>query len=240
MQVVVLAGGLGTRLVPVTETIPKVMIELDGIPFIHYQLSRLLSAGFSKFVFCLGYLSEIVIKHIDSLEEWRHFITFSVEEEALGTGGALLNALPLLEEDFMVINGDNIWMGDYPSAVDYYSTISSKVLVLLRNRMKGGNVIFEPASSKITRYSRDCPSCNAEDIGIKVLKKSKLEEFQGNYPLSLEDDIYQSLISDGDLDGLMTDGAILDIGTFEEIEKTGEFLSGLRNRGIFQSNFPNL
>lgn len=227
MQVVILSGGFATRLRPLSKTTPKALIPVGGVPYVYHQLNRLIQSGFTKYVFCLGYLSEPIVSYLNSLREWRDYFTYSIEEEPLGTGGALLNAYTMLEDNFIVINVDNIWMGEYKPAIEYYYKINSQALVVIRYVEHEGNVIFNPASSKINHYARNCSDCKYEDIGVKIFNKGIFADYLSKNRISLEDDIYMSLIKDNKLDGFLSNDKILDIGTFEKLKLTEQYISSL-------------
>ena len=224
MQVVILSGGFATRLRPLSDTTPKALIPVGGVPFVYHQLSRLVQSGFSKFVFCLGHLSEPIISYLSSLHEWCDYFAYSIEEEPLGTGGALLHAYSMLEDSFIVINVDNIWMGDYKPVIAHYYRSKVQALVVIRSVKNDGNTIFNPATSRIDHYARNSPDCKYEDIGVKILAKGIFADYLGKKPISLEDDIYISLIADGKLSGFLTNDRILDIGTFEALKITEEYV----------------
>jgi NDP-sugar pyrophosphorylase family protein len=227
MQVVFLSGGLATRLRPLSKTTPKALIPVGGVPYVYHQLNRLIQSGFTRFVFCLGHLSEPIVSYLNSLSEWRDCFTYSVEEEPLGTGGALLNAYTLLEDNFIVINVDNIWMGKYKPLIEYYYRINAQALIVIRSVKNPGNTLFNPKSSKIDHYARNSPDCKYEDIGVKIFNKSIFAGYLNKNRISLEDDIYISLIKDRKLNGFLSNDRILDIGTFENLKLTKQYISSL-------------
>ncbi len=108
MKTVILAGGFGKRLKPLTDTRPKPMIEVLNIPIIEWQIRWLRRFGIKDFVICAGYMKEMIVDHIGNGARFDSQIKYSFEEKALGTGGALLNAKELLsnEGSFFVLNGD--------------------------------------------------------------------------------------------------------------------------------------
>jgi len=110
MKAVILAGGLGKRLRPLTSDRPKPLVEVAGKPIIVHQLEWLKEHDITEVIICAGYLKEVLIKHLGSGQKYGVHIAYVVEEEPLGTGGALANAAPLLrnEEGFFVLNGDII------------------------------------------------------------------------------------------------------------------------------------
>lgn len=108
MKTVILAGGFGKRLKPLTDTRPKPMIEVLNIPIIEWQIRWLRKFGIKDFVICAGYMKEMIVDHIGNGSRFDSRVEYSFEEKALGTGGAVLNAKELLsnEGSFFVLNGD--------------------------------------------------------------------------------------------------------------------------------------
>jgi len=106
--VVILAGGLGKRLKPLTDTRPKPMIKVLNLPIIEWQVRWLRKFGIKDFVICAGYMKEMIVNHIGDGSRFDSQIEYSIEDKALGTGGALLNAKKFVsnQESFFVLNGD--------------------------------------------------------------------------------------------------------------------------------------
>src|SRR5580700_2575048 len=114
LPVAILAGGLATRLRPLTETIPKSLIEIDGEPFLAHQLRLLKNRGIARVVLCLGYLGEMVRDFAGSGDSFGLELEYSFDGPVpLGTAGALRAALPLLGEAFFVVYGDSYLPCDY-------------------------------------------------------------------------------------------------------------------------------
>ena len=106
--VAILAGGLATRMHPVTQTIPKSMIEVAGRPFIEHQLELLRAEGVKNVVLCVGHLGEMIEAHVGDGSRFGLSVRYSFDgEKLLGTGGALRRALPLLGQEFFVLYGDS-------------------------------------------------------------------------------------------------------------------------------------
>ncbi len=106
-QAVILAGGLGTRLRPITETIPKPMVEINGKPFLEYLFEHLKKYGITRIILCAGYLGNKIEEYFGNGEKFGLEIKYSYEEELLGTAGAIKNAEKLIETNvFLVLNGD--------------------------------------------------------------------------------------------------------------------------------------
>lgn len=110
MKAVILAGGLGKRLRPLTDERPKPMIEVLNQPIIEWQVKWFKKFGIDEFIICVGYLKEHIIDYIGSGSKFGVKVGYAVEEEPLGTGGALKNAQSLLggteNEGFFMVNGD--------------------------------------------------------------------------------------------------------------------------------------
>lgn len=109
MEAVILVGGLGTRLRPVVSDIPKAMAPVNGRPFLEYQLAYLKNNGINRVILAVGYKKDSIISHFGN-EFFQMKIAYAKEEKPLGTGGAILNALPLVrEQQFFILNGDTMF-----------------------------------------------------------------------------------------------------------------------------------
>src|SRR5262249_44926497 len=146
VPVAVLAGGLATRMRPLTETIPKAMLEVAGRPFIDHQLDLLHRSGIRRVVLCLGYLGEQVRHHLGDGRDRGLELRYSFDgRRLLGPGGALRQALPLLGEVFWVIYGDSYLEIDYPAVLaDFLSRGMLGLMTVVRNddHWDRSNVVF--------------------------------------------------------------------------------------------------
>lgn len=115
-QIVILAGGLATRLRPITEKIPKSMVAVAGKPFLEHQIALCKKNGISEIILCVGHLWEQIRDHFDDGKKFGVKIIYSIENERMDTGGALKNALPHLNEDFFVLYGDSYLTADWQAA----------------------------------------------------------------------------------------------------------------------------
>jgi mannose-1-phosphate guanylyltransferase len=108
MKTIILAGGFGKRLKPLTDTRPKPMIEVFNIPIIEWQIRWFRRFGIKDFVICVGYMKDMIVDHIGNGARFDSRVEYSIEEKALGTGGALLNAKEGVsgQGSFFVLNGD--------------------------------------------------------------------------------------------------------------------------------------
>ena len=106
MQCVIIAGGLASRLRPITDNIPKSMVLVENRPFLEYQIELLKDKGITNIVLCVGHKGKIIENHFGNGSNYNIVITYSYEKTLIGTGGALRNAIDLLEDRFFVLYGD--------------------------------------------------------------------------------------------------------------------------------------
>jgi NDP-sugar pyrophosphorylase family protein len=134
VKAVILAGGFGKRLKPLTDQRPKPMIEVLNVPIIEWQVKWLKKYGISEVIICVGYMKERIIDHVGSGSRLGVKVGYAVEEEPLGTGGALKNAESLLagQDSFFMINGDILTDLD-PNKLGLNSGHQSLALVSLRS-----------------------------------------------------------------------------------------------------------
>src|ERR1035441_7840986 len=117
LPIAILAGGLATRLRPITETLPKALIEVAGEPFLAHQLRLLRRNGFERVVLCVGYLGEKIGAFAGDGRAFGLHVEYAFDApQLLGTAGALRRALPLLGDAFAVIYGDSYLPCDYRAA----------------------------------------------------------------------------------------------------------------------------
>src|SRR6266576_473076 len=154
--VAILAGGLATRLWPVTEKIPKALLEVAGQPFLAHQLRLLQSAGIHKAVLCLGYRGEMIEQEFGNGSRLGVELSYSFDgPELLGTGGAIRKALPLLDQRFLVLYGDSYLPIDYAGPVRaFLGSGKPGLMTVFRNegRWDTSNVVF--ADGVITNYDK--------------------------------------------------------------------------------------
>jgi len=135
MKAVILAGGIGKRLRPITDQRPKPMIEVLNLPIIEWQVKWLKKFDINEIIVCVGYMKEQIIDHIGSGNRLGVKVGYAVEEEPLGTGGALKNAETLLagQESFFMVNGDILTELDPKKLHNNGGKLQSLALVPLRS-----------------------------------------------------------------------------------------------------------
>ena len=220
MQAVILAGGFGTRLFNVVKDVPKPMAPIKNIPFLEYIIKTLKQQGFGSFVFLTGYKSEIIENHFKTLEN----AVFIKEENALGTGGAILNAYDYLKDEFFVINGDTFFDIDYSLLKDFGRDKPFAIALRYTNNVERYGLVEIDESYKINSFieKRNLPENKIDGFingGIYYIKKSCLKYYFGNFKndfISLENDIFPTLLKENKMFGLPLGGCFIDIGVPED------------------------
>ncbi len=227
MQCVILAGGLGTRMAADCPGLPKSMIPVAGRPFLEIQLELLRKSGIGEVVLCVGHLSGKIEEYFGDGRPFGVRLVYSREEgRLLGTGGALRRALPLLEEEFLLLYGDSYLEVDYRSVFAYFSQVDQPVLMTVfrnQNRWVKSNVRFQ--DGKVTAFGKSPGSRKMDyiDYGLSVFSRETLKEIPGGEPFSL-DRYYQRLAREGRLAGLEVSRRFYEIGTPEGLEELRHYL----------------
>lgn len=228
LPVAILAGGLATRLRPMTEQIPKALIEVAGKPFIEHQLELLKSHRITRAVICLGYLGEKVESLIGNGHRFGMKIDYVYDGPILlGTGGSLINALPHLGESFYVLYGDTFLDCDYEAIEKTFLKSGKSGLMTVfqnRNQWDRSNVHFK--NGEILCYDKEKKLSEMEhiDYGLGILKAKAIEQYPRNQVIDLAA-IYQALLSKGDLAGYEVDKRFYEIGSPSGLAETQIFLS---------------
>src|SRR5688572_5063885 len=181
LPVAILAGGLATRLRPLTEKIPKLLVEIAGEPFFSHQIRLLKKAGLTRLVLCVGHLGEQIAALYSDGGKWGVTIEYAFDgPKLLGTGGALIAALPKLGESFYVLYGDSYLLVDYAAIGDTF--LRSEKLGLMtvyenQERYDASNVWFE--SGIIRRYDKKnkIPAMRHIDYGLGAFRARAFDAY---------------------------------------------------------------
>ena len=227
MQCVFLAGGLATRLRPLTYKIPKFLVPINGRPFLHYQLELVKSYGISNILILTGYLGKQIEDYLGDGSKLGLGISYSYEENPLGTGGALKKAETMLEDAFLVINGDTYLDFDYKGLIDYFYT-QAKIGVLTvypnSEKIAPNNVKINAANLVIAYSKKSNAAMNCVDGGVMVLKKEITNFIEAGKKVSLEENIFSKLIENKELSAYPVNQRFYDMGTFEGLKLLEEIL----------------
>lgn len=174
-SVVILAGGLATRLRPLTEEVPKSLITVAGKPFIDWQLIYLARQGVTHVVLCIGHLGRLIQDHVGDGSRFGLCVEYSYDGVcSLGTGGAIKKALPLLDDGFFVLYGDSYLMIDYYKVEALYKHSSLPALMTVfknNNKLDNSNVVFD--GNNVVLYDKVLfrQDMFYIDYGLSVLSK---------------------------------------------------------------------
>jgi len=221
-QAVILCGGLGTRLRPMTYDIPKSMVPVKSRPFLEYLVEHFRKQGVTRFIFCAGHLHRHIKDHFGDGNSYGIKIQYSIEDEPLGTGGALLKASSLLDDRFFVSYGDSLLPIDLAPMVELMDSQPALGVITVydnHDNLAANNVRLA-GDGEVLAYSKDrCGAdMNGVEAGLSLFSKTVLElAIQEKF--SLETDIFPKLINRGRLFGLLTSQRYYDIGTPEGLEQ---------------------
>ncbi|MFA6424417.1 MAG: nucleotidyltransferase family protein [Candidatus Magasanikbacteria bacterium] len=131
MKAIILAGGLGTRLRPLTETTPKPLLPISGKPIIEHAILNFIKHGIADIILSIGYRSEKIMEYFGDGSKWGVSIKYCIEDAPLGTGGALKKAAEGISETFVAINGDNLADFDWTQAILTHKKTGAKITLQL-------------------------------------------------------------------------------------------------------------
>ena len=227
LPVAILAGGLATRLRPITERIPKILIDVAGQPFAVHQINRLQQQGLTDIVLCVGHLGEQIEQALGDGRRWGVRLRYVFDGPVLlGTGGALRKALSALGEAFFVMYGDSYLTCDF-AAVERAFRSSGKLglMAVYRNddAWDRSNVVY--ANGRIMRYDKHNKTIDMRhiDYGLGVLQACAFDLYPADIPLDLAA-IYQDLLAADQLAGFEVAERFYEIGSPAGLEETRQYL----------------
>jgi N-acetyl-alpha-D-muramate 1-phosphate uridylyltransferase len=230
LPVAILAGGLATRLRPITTTIPKALVEVAGKPFIRHQLAYLKAQGIFEVVICIGHLGEMIEADVGDGLAFGLQVKYSPDgDKLLGTGGALKQALPMLGDAFFVLYGDSFLPIDFAAVErDFISSGKPALMTVLENgnRWDKSNVVYR--DHQIVEYNKaqTRPEMAHIDYGLGVLRRDVFDGTPDGEAFDLAE-IYHQLSIAGQLAGHEVHQRFYEIGSFEGLKETEEFLKNL-------------
>lgn len=245
ISVAILAGGLATRLRPLTQTLPKAMIEIEGKPFLAYQLELLKKMGLVNIVLCVGYEGQQIETYFGKGEPFGVELHYSYDGATLlGTGGALQKAFPLLDEVFLVLYGDSYLPLDYLPIVSHFlkqyrHDFSQAPLGLMtvyenNSRFERSNVHF--SNGKIRGYDKQTllPEMKHIDWGLGIFSKKAFVLFEADTRKQTDlcqidpsfdlAELYQYLVSTERLLGLEVFQRFYEIGSPSGLQEFREYI----------------
>ncbi len=214
--VAILAGGMATRLRPITEKIPKLLVEVAGEPFFSHQIRLLKAAGLSRVVLCVGYLGEKIREAYGDGSRWGITIDYAFDgPKLLGTGGALIQALPKLGEAFYVLYGDSYLPIDYRAIGESFARSGKLGLMTVfenREQYDASNAWFENGVIKVYDKKARLPQMRHIDYGLGVFRGAAFSDFPRDAVVDLAD-VQKSLVARGELTGYEVTQRFYEIGS---------------------------
>jgi N-acetyl-alpha-D-muramate 1-phosphate uridylyltransferase len=229
MQVVILAGGMGTRLQAVAPDMPKALVPVAGRPFIEHQFELLRRNGLRRVLLCIGFRSEQIERHVGDGSRFGLEVQYSYEDPALllGTGGALLNALALLEEVFFVLYGDSYLPTDYRAVADAFVARGSPAMMcVFRNEGQWDKSNVRIAGDRVVFYSKAAGPGEADyiDYGLSSYRKSAIQSYHGiTLPVDLAR-IQQDLVRRNEMGAFVVKERFYEIGKPEGLSELDALL----------------
>lgn len=224
--IVILAGGLATRLGSLSKATPKSLVLVNEEPFIAHQLRLLKNQGFEKIVVCIGYLGSLIQNYVKDGKEFGLSVTYSEDgKELLGTAGAIKNALSILEENFFVLYGDSYLMIDYKKVQQFFMQQSKPALMtIFKNNDMGDSSNIEFNDNEIIKYDKKNKTINMTyiDYGLAIFKKNIFSSNDYFYDLS---DIFHKLLKKKQLANYIVYQRFYEIGSFVGLRELGNFLT---------------
>lgn len=237
MQVVILVGGMGERLKPLTNNVPKPMVEVAGKPFLEHLLIFLKKNGISKFLFLAGYLGHIIKDYFGNGNKWDVEIEYSFENKPIGTGGALRLAKEKLNETFFLLFGDSYLPINYRQMASKYISSKKKVMLAVYDNTDDTDVPFNIRLDKdkkvVATYKKggnNPPTFNYCDAGVLIVNREVVKLIGNKTPISFEKAIYPRLIAEKELGYYIAECRFYDIGTIERLKTFEEYI--LKNEKI--------
>ena len=229
---VILAGGLATRLKPLTEQIPKVLLTVAGRPFLEHQLELLRSEGISQVLILAGHLGERIQETFGDGTRYGISIRYSFDGPTLlGTGGAIRKALPLLTDRFFVIYGDSYLTCSFRDVQQVFVESGKQgLMTVYRNndQFDTSNVQFERSSIVAYDKKHQTPQMHHIDYGLGAFRREVFEAlpFDTNIDLAT---IYQDLLRRGQLAAFEVRERFYEIGSLSGLKETDEYLRRARS-----------
>jgi mannose-1-phosphate guanylyltransferase len=228
---VLLVGGKGTRLRPITYRVPKALVRIRGRPFIHYLLSQLSGLGIRNCILLTGYKHGMIRDYCGSGSRWGLKIAYLRERKPLGTGGALLNAKGKIKTTALVVNSDTYSDFDIGEFLEFHKKRRALATIFaIHGSLAGKGAIKADKSGRVARFSEKQKSGSGLfNAGVYIIEPEALELLHRKIwdrkkrKFSLEEEGFPALMASRRLYAYKGKGRFLDIGTFESLAKARKF-----------------
>jgi NDP-sugar pyrophosphorylase family protein len=227
LPVAILAGGLANRLRPLTEMVPKSLVDVQGDPFIAHQLRLLKGRGISRVIMCVAYRGEMIQDVIGNGARYGVHVEFSFDEpQLLGTAGAIKKALPLLGENFFVLYGDSYLPCDYRKIQTVFEDSGRLALMtVFQNDGRWDRSNAELKSGQILSYDKknQNPKMRHIDYGLGAFKKAAFQMVPDDQPYDLAK-LYQDLLKRNELAAYEVKERFYEVGSFSGLEEFRKYI----------------
>lgn len=229
LSAVILAGGLGTRLLSVVSDRPKILAPVCGKPFIHYLLDQLLGFGFDSVLLLTGYRSEIVQAQLGNQYQSLS-LRYSTESKPLGTGGAVRLALDLIQSpQVLLLNGDSYCQIDFNGFLQFHgrhpSCCSMALAVTTEGAPRYGSVLQDPSGRVTAFQEKSDQGAGCINAGIYLIPRASLQEIEQGSVVSLEKDLFPSWVHSPGIMGFSKTGRFIDIGIPQSFAEAQQFFA---------------
>ena len=242
MKAIILAGGMGTRLRGVIDDIPKPMAPVGGKPFLEYLLLQLKRWKTADVVLSVGYKKEIIKSYFRNGNQFGIHISYSEEEQPLGTGGALRKAISLNGDPyFIVMNADSFFNINFEDLIEYHNSkpgLTTMSLAFVKDGSRYGSVEINDDGSVTTFQKKGPNNPGFINGGVYVINRT-IAKYIPEKKISLEEHVLPLLKEDNLLHGKVFDAFFLDMGTPEDylwINAHPEYLSNISSPPIGAKN----
>lgn len=228
-EAIILAGGLGTRLRPVVNELPKCMAPVAGKPFLHYVLNYLKKEGISTYILSVGYKSQDIINYINEYHDTLN-VKYSLEDTPLGTGGAIKQACGITSnKEVLVVNGDTLYTADINTLAEFHKLHNAECSICLKpmkNFDRYGAVDLSPDNSIKVFKEKEYLEKGLINGGLYALNVQHFLDKELPDIFSFEKDYLERYVSQGSIFGMSQDEYFIDIGVPEDYARAQTELAG--------------
>jgi mannose-1-phosphate guanylyltransferase len=232
---ILLVGGMGTRLMPLTSKTPKPMLQVAGVPFTEHQIRKAAQAGISEIVLATSYKAELFEPYFGDGAKFGIKIKYAVEESALGTGGGIRNAAALLDDcdQVVIFNGDVLSGHDLAAQIQSHINNKADITLYLTKvedaRAYGCVELLADNQVKLFLEKMENPVSNLINAGCYIFNRKVIDQIPANQLVSVERDTFPSFLSSGvKVYGYLDNSYWLDIGNPQALVKaSADLITGV-------------
>ena len=232
LPLAILAGGYATRLGSLTAETPKCLIEIQGRPFVDWQLELLIKNGFSDFVFCVSYKSKAIQEYLGDGSDRGVNIEYSLDGiTQLGTGGAIQKAIPKLGKTFGVLYGDSYLPMNYSSVEqDFLISRCQALMTVYKNENQFDSSNVEFVSGKVVNYEKESKNTSMRyiDYGVTFFRETAFQPWADRSSFDLAE-VFHQLAIRGQLLGFEVFDRFYEVGSLRGLDEFSRYLRGISN-----------